>query len=708
MLEVNHQAFVQLRETTERALEAARLKSEFLANMSHEIRTPMNGVIGMANLMLAMPLDGRLRRYVETIDVSGKALLTIINDILDFSKMEAGKYQIQHTRYEPRMVVQDVAELLAPKAHEKGLELVYRVDPQVPGMVVGDPDRFKQILNNLVGNAVKFTDQGEIFIEVTVPERGESDMLMRVDVVDTGVGIAEKDVAAAFDAFSQVDGSMIRKQGGTGLGLAIARRLATMMGGTVDVSSVLGVGSRFWLTMRVDIEPAEQEDVEITPLRFPTGRRALVIECNRRWCAVIGEHMSNWGLECHTEATAQKALGRLTGQTTKYDVVVIGNASDHQSFSDIISSLRKRDELNGVPLILLHQLGTTAPLGELEREIAAQLPKPLRMSDLYNSLQEAFVGRTRRRNTPEVSQQPAHHGGIKILVVDDNEINRFVAAEQLTEAGFEWDLASNGLEAVQKVEEGNFAIVLMDCQMPVMDGYTASREIRKKEEGTTKHQVIIALTAHAMIGERDRVLAAGMDDYISKPLRSNVLTKMIARYTKSESATRLLAASEAGESQHPPQPHQNDTATKTRPAPEGATPHVKNGAGGASKPAATATATDPNANSELADVPRSRTLVTLCLREMPKQMDAVIQALAKKDAPGLRAAVHKLKGSSMAITADAMSDIAAKVQHLAEAGDLETAAPLVEQLAGRMVKVEAALKNELVVNGTATEQQAKD
>ncbi|HKQ67982.1 MAG TPA: ATP-binding protein [Polyangiaceae bacterium] len=647
MLDANQDAFERLRETTERALEASRLKSEFLANMSHEIRTPMNGVMGMAKLMLGMPLDGKLRRYVETIDVSATALLTTIKDVLDFSKMEAGKYVLQEVRFAPGLIVRDVAELLAPRAQEKGLELAYRVAPEVPPWILGDPDRFRQILNNLLGNAVKFTDSGDVFVEL----RMDDPQTLRLEVADTGVGIAEKDLELIFDAFSQVDGSVVRRQGGTGLGLAIARRLTTMMGGNLGVESKLGKGSRFWFTVPV-VADELAEGASPAQLGFPAGKRALVVESNRRWCEVILEQMRRWGVDCDVSSSGSEAVQRLASLAAeggRLDAFVIGKASDSFEVARLIEAVRAHAPLRNVPLILLHQLGKSASLGELEREVAAQLPKPLRMSDLYNSLQDAFGGGRRTFEEPVASEETTARDRGRVLVVDDNEINQYVAVEQLEAAGFSADVANNGAEAVEMLEARRYAVVLMDCQMPVVDGYTATRIIREREKATKRHQVIIALTAHAMIGERDRVLAAGMDDYISKPLRSDALTRLLSRYAKSSGRITL--------------------------------PKTEN-------VAPTVAALDPR-------IRRSLALIEACLREMPKQMANIDQALAASDAAALGRAAHKLKGGALAAGADALAVSAETLQQASEHGDLERAGTVVAMLHSNLAELEAALSAEL-------------
>jgi signal transduction histidine kinase/CheY-like chemotaxis protein/HPt (histidine-containing phosphotransfer) domain-containing protein len=666
MLEVNQRAFEQLEEAMERALEAARLKSEFLANMSHEIRTPMNGVMGMVKLMLQMPLDGKLRRYAETIDASSTALLTIINDVLDFSKMEAGKYALQVMPFDPRLVVQDVAELLATRASEKGLELVYRVAPDVPSAFVGDPDRFRQVLNNLVGNAIKFTEHGEVFVELKVEAKSDSEVVLRVEVTDTGIGIAAKDIEGIFEAFSQVDGSLVRRHGGTGLGLAISKRLTEMMGGDLSVWSQPGMGSMFHFTAKGQVErPGVAADVGA--LGFPSGKRALIVETSRRGCDVINEHMRVWGLDSEAFHNVGFALARLDEAARNgkpFDVIVFGTHASGLETRLLLDFLNQRPELSSTPLIVLHQLGAGTLNQEARAQVAAQLSKPLRMSDLYNSLQDAFAGRREQNAAPHESNVPRRMRNERILVVEDNRINQFVAVEQLNHAGFEVDVANHGQEALDMLEPGKYGLVLMDCQMPVMDGYTATQEIRKREAGTGRHQVIIALTAHAMTGERDHVLSVGMDDYLSKPLRMNALEKMVARY---------LPASE-------PLPRVDGESAKGSDAPPA------DRAGVQARPTL-----DPQ-------VRRSPMLIDTCLREMPKQLQAVIEALERWDAAELRAAAHKIKGSAMAIAADGMAEVAESLQRRAEEARLEDSVDLVAVLQQRFAEVETALTGERANN----------
>ncbi len=628
----NEEAMRRLSEAMEAALEASRLKSEFVANMSHEIRTPMNGITGIIRLILRMPLESKLRRYAETIDASAGALLTIINDVLDFSKMEAGKYTLQSVPFDPMSVVQEVAELQAGRAHDKGIELVYRCDPEIPHAVTGDPDRYRQILNNLVGNSVKFSDDGEIFVDVSVDSRGADGIVVRTVVQDAGVGISEADQQRLFEAFSQVDGSLVRRHGGTGLGLVISKRLVEMMGGQIGVKSERGVGSTFWFTMKVSASNAPGRP---SLLAFPTGHRALVVEASRRWCRIIEEHMTAWGLTCsvhHDGLPALDEMRKATGDRA-FDLVVVGARLRDVAIESFVKQLRQIPAARKLPLIVLTQLGETATLTEVEKEVAAQVTKPLRLSELYECILHAFTGDPRAQaRTPGPQARGRRRARGRILIVDDNETNQFVALEQVEFAGYEADVAGDGSEAVRMVKQRQYAAVLMDCQMPVMDGYTATREIRAWE-GDRHHTPIIALTAHAMAGERDKVLSAGMDDYLSKPLKPHSLEKMLERY-----------ATTSGDSTPPSEP------AEVVPPPEEEAPS--------------------HAPVELdLELERSPRLSSLFLARTPEILVELDAAVAAADSTRIRDRAHKLKGSCLAVGAEVLAKLAEAMQFAAEGGD---------------------------------------
>jgi signal transduction histidine kinase/CheY-like chemotaxis protein/HPt (histidine-containing phosphotransfer) domain-containing protein len=645
MQEANEKTMDQLSRAMEAALEAARLKGEFLANMSHEIRTPMNGVIGMSKLILRMPLDSKLRRYAETIETSANSLMTIINDILDFSKMEAGKYTIQSVKFDVGVLLQEVAELQSSRAWEKGVELVCRRAPDVPQLVIGDPDRYRQILNNLVGNAVKFTDQGEVFVDASVEEMREKSLLLRTVVQDTGIGIGESAQAKLFDAFSQVDGSSVRRHGGTGLGLAISKHLVELMGGKIGVKSEISVGSSFWFT--IELERAEASD-ERPKRGFPDRKRALIVEANRRWARIIQEHLEAWGMSAEVHQDGQPVLQRLrqSGDAEAYDVAVVGAQLRDISIESFVRELRTLPAAKKLPLIVLTQLGANASLSEVEGEVSAQLAKPLRLSDLYNCIQEAFSGRGRAKGVKGKLELPKKSGRGRLLIVDDNETNQYVASEQVMQAGFEADIASNGEEAVAMVKANRYDAVLMDCQMPIMDGYTATRLIREWE-GDGRRIPILALTAHALVGERDKVLAAGMDDYLSKPLRPQLLERMLERYVGNGPVA---------------------------PAP--------------SEPAAVSSKElDP-------EITRSARLCELFILHAPQTLSELDAALAAGDAVGARASAHKLKGSCVVVGAGLLADSAYAAQHCAESGDLDGARRHAHQLHQGLPRIVALLERE--------------
>jgi signal transduction histidine kinase/CheY-like chemotaxis protein len=510
----------ELEHAERRARETERAKSEFLANMSHEIRTPMTSVLGMVELMQTRPLDGKLKRYVEAIDASANALLTILDDILDFSKLEAGKYTIDAIPFQPHVVVREVAELMSGRAHEKRVELVYRTDPSLPSVAVGDPNRLKQVLMNLVGNAVKFTDEGEIFIDAEVASRNAAGFVLRVAVHDSGIGIDPGDLPKLYEAFSQVDGSALRRRAGTGLGLAISKRLVSMMGGDIQVESRVGVGSVFTFTVALAIDG--RADERPPPSGVAPGRRVLVAD-KSRWGNVIAEQLAAWNI-AHELAAQGASVDELVSAAAsagkKFDAVVVGSGVDAVEVRDVASGR------------------------------VARVQKPIRFSELRDCLigssSEAVVA-------PASEARERRAEGGTILVADDNDVNQFVVVEELELRGYRVEAVANGAEAVERVKRGGIAAVLMDCQMPVMDGYAAAKEIRRWEGASGARRVpIIALTANAFASDRDRVLEAGMDAYVSKPFRASALEELLAGHAGTESRDAARPPLQRAVSSSPP------------------------------------------------------------------------------------------------------------------------------------------------------------
>jgi signal transduction histidine kinase/CheY-like chemotaxis protein len=518
--------FQALAEARDEAVTAARLKSEFLANMSHEIRTPMNGVIGMTALLAESELTEEQRDFTDTIRASGDALLTVINDILDFSKIEAGKMTIEHVPFDLRTVMEEVADLLAARAFEKRLELTCAVPPDVPAQLVGDPHRLRQVLTNLLGNAVKFTESGSVALDAEVLEETDTHARTRITVRDTGIGIPKEHQALVFESFAQADGSTTRRYGGTGLGLTISRRLAELMGGRLKLESEPGKGSAFSIELAFE-KPAEPSVVRpIAPERL-VGLRVLVVDdhaVNRR---ILCEHLRSWGCRAEEASSGAQALAALQASMRDDPVGAVlldmqMPELDGEATAALIKAIPRFADL---PLVLLSSIGSRGTAQDLlAKGFAAALTKPVRHAHLLSALR-TVVGETRREPTARPAADPAvaEQLGLRVLLAEDNPVNQKVALRMLTRLGCEAHAVANGVEALAALAAGAYDVVLMDVQMPEMDGFEATKELRRREAGSCRHVPIVAMTAHAMEGDRDRCLAAGMDGYVSKPVRLEAL-----------------------------------------------------------------------------------------------------------------------------------------------------------------------------------------
>jgi CheY-like chemotaxis protein len=530
----------ELEQSRDAALESTRAKSEFLANMSHEIRTPLNGVMGMTDLVLETELTREQREYLETVKLSSDSLLTVINDVLDFSKIEAGKIDLEAIDFNLRDCLESTLKTLALRADEKGLELLCEVSPDVPETMQGDSSRLRQIVTNLVGNAIKFTDKGEVAVKVQVQAENGHYRLLQFTVLDTGIGIAEDKRDSILTPFAQADSSTTRKYGGTGLGLTISARLAAMMGGTLWVESELGRGSQFHFTAQLKAADAEKiNGGRSAPPEILRGVKVLIVDDNRTNLRILEGMLSRWEMKAVCVQSGEEALAQLSAAGEAGEPYGLILTDMHMPKIDgfaLVERIRQRPELSTATIMMLTSAGHRGDaLRCQELGVAAYLLKPIRRSELREAIARALGAGEKTgvislitRHSLQGARGPM--GSLRVLLAEDNPVNQLLATRLLEKRGHRVVVAANGREALAALEKESYDLVFMDIQMPDMDGIEATAAIRERENSSGKHQPVIALTAHAMKGDQERCLDAGMDDYLSKPIQPHELDDILEKY----------------------------------------------------------------------------------------------------------------------------------------------------------------------------------
>ncbi len=642
------------------AEEANRAKSEFLANMSHEIRTPMNGVLGMLELVLDSGLGGPTRHHVEMAKISADSLLRIINDILDFSKIEAGKLELEHVRFSLRESLGDTVRSLAMRAHRKEIELILHIAQDVPEWLVGDALRLNQIVINLVGNSIKFTNHGEIIVHVVNDAVGGDRANLHFTVEDTGIGIPRGKIDKIFTAFSQVDSSTTRKYGGTGLGLAICARIVELMNGKIWIESKLGHGSKVHFLVKFDEPPRQLESYSVNSLKL-YGLRTLVVDDNLANRVVLGEMLQNWRMQPTVIGSGREALDELERAEAEgdgYRLLLLDNQMPDMSGFDVIEQIKSRPVLSNVLLIPILSIDRPQDITCCQHNgIVNFVRKPVKQSELLDVIMSAVKHITNKPicvSTDNLDPIEVGPRALRVLLAEDNEVNQEFAVSLLERRGHTVRVASNGRVAVDLWKAEPFDLILMDVQMPEMDGFNATKAIRSVEESTGRHTPIVALTAHAMKGDRERCLDAGMDGYLSKPLRSQELFSTISSILHSLESNRPTSNGHAGTS-----------------------------------------AVIWDKQALLVELDGDENLLAKLIDRFLSQSSTLLsdvrQSIAAKDSAALERHAHKLKGSASNFGARFAVEAAGKLEQMGRTGDLTGVTEVESVLLNEISRLQIAL-----------------